>query len=95
MTSDMAVAEISADSPEARLMLTLTGQYVRLRVVDEQQQPVRGAQVLTPATIRSVEIGPGLFSLENGLARWSRCPSARRAWCRSANGRRWRGQPRT
>ncbi|MFI5076635.1 MAG: hypothetical protein ACHQRO_04790 [Vicinamibacteria bacterium] len=65
MTSDTAVAQISADSPEARLMLTLTGQYVRLRVVDEQQQPVRGAQVLTPDE-RLVEIGPGLFSLENG-----------------------------
>jgi hypothetical protein len=64
MTSDMAVAEISADSPEARLMLTLAGQYVRLRVVDEQQQPVRGAQVF-PQGDPLVEIGPGVFSLEN------------------------------
>ena len=45
-------------------MLTLTGRYVRLRVVDEQQQPVRGAQVLTQGD-RLVEIGPGMFSLEN------------------------------
>jgi hypothetical protein len=63
MTSDTAVAEISADSPEARLMLTLTGQYVRLRVVDEQQQPIRGAQVLA-GDGQLVEFGPGLFSLE-------------------------------
>ena len=64
-TSDTTVAEISADSPEARLMLTLTGQYVRLRVVDEQQQPIRGARVLT-SDDPLVEIGPGLFSLEQG-----------------------------
>jgi len=65
MTSDTTVAEVSADSPEARLMLALTGQYVRLRIVDEQQQPIRGARVLTPDE-PLVEIGPGLFSLENG-----------------------------
>ena len=71
-------------------MLTLTGRYVRLRVVDEQQQPVRGAQVLTQGD-PLVEIGPG-------CSRWRTpgavvaCPSTRRAWCRYANGRRWRGQ---
>ena len=64
MTSDMLVAEISADSPEARLMLTLAGQYVRLRVVDEQQQPVRAPRS-TPQGDPLVEIGPGVFSLEN------------------------------
>jgi hypothetical protein len=64
MTSDVAVAEISANSPEARLMLTLAGKYVRLRVVDEQQQPVRGVRVSGEGDAL-VEIGPGVFSLEN------------------------------
>jgi hypothetical protein len=61
--SDTVAVSLTADAPEARLILELSRARGRVQIVDALQRPIRGARVRA-AEGELAEVAPGLFSLD-------------------------------